>query len=146
MNWSTLPKLRYCKFWILSKILKKLEFINFLGDFRMTRAKAQAKPISFLHNFPISSGILPDACKLKPVWKIVKTWSFKLQTDFLLLFIPGTFKKVIHDQTATWFDRKMFLCNYQSGFRKNVSTHLCLSAIINLDLEKMFQRISVCLI
>ena len=85
-----------------------------------------------LCNLSITSGKLPDSCKiakLKPVYKRVP-YLEHLTTDrprSLLLLISKVIEKVIRDQTSAFLNSRNLLHNYQSKKQKNHSTYFCLS-------------------
>ena len=75
----------------------------------------------------------------------------------MLLSISKTIERIIHDQTNAFLSDEDILYNYQSGFRGNHSTNLCLSfltdkilkvldkglltGMIVIDLQKVFDTI-----
>ena len=124
-------------------------------------ANILAKPISTLCNLSISQGVFPNACKvakLKPIFKKgKKTDPSNYRPISLLPSISKIIERVIHDQTNTFLSDEDILYNYQSGFRGNHSTNLCLSfltdnvlkgfdeglltGMILIDLQKAFDTI-----
>ena len=76
----------------------------------------------------------------------------------LLPLISKIIETVVHDQTNVFLSANKILCNYQSGFRTNHSTNLCLSfladkilklfdkslltGMILIDLQKAFDTIN----
>ena len=124
-------------------------------------ANILAKPISTLCNLSISQGVFPNACKvakLKPIFKKgKKTDPSNYRPISLLPSISKIIERVIHDQTNAFLSDEDILYNYQSGFRGNHSTNLCLSfltdkvlkgfdeglltGMILIDLQKAFDTI-----
>ena len=98
-----------------------------------------AKPISTLCNLSISQGVFPNACKLaklKPIFKRgKKTDPSSYRRISLLPSILKIIERVIHDQTNAFLLDKDILYNYQSGFRGNHSTSLCLSFLTDKILK-----------
>ena len=100
------------------------------GRFLKDGAKIIAKPTSVLCNLSISQGVFASACKvakLKPFFKKgKKTDPSNYRLISLLPSISKIIKRVTHDQTNALSDEGI-LYNYESGFRGNHSTNLCLS-------------------
>ena len=131
------------------------------GRFLKDGADILAKPVSALCNLSISRGVFPSACKvakLKPIFKKgKKTDPSNYRPISLLPVISKIIEKVVHDQTNAFLSDENILYNYQSGFRANHSTNLCLSfltdkilkgfdkswltGIILIDLKKAFNTI-----
>ena len=101
------------------------------GRFLKDGADILAKPVSALCNLSISRGVFPSACKvakLKPIFKKgKKTDPSNYRPISLLPVISKIIEKVVHDQTNAFLSDENILYNYQSGFRANHSTNLCLS-------------------
>ena len=131
------------------------------GRFLKDGANILAKPISAICNLSISQGVFPNACKvakLKPIFKKgKKTDPSNYRPISLLPSISKIIERVIHDQTNAFLSDEDILYNYQSGFRGNHSTNLCLSfltdkvlkgfdeglltGMILIDLQKAFDTI-----
>ena len=131
------------------------------GKFLKDGANTLAKPISALCILSISQGVFPSACKvakLKPIFKMgKKTDPSNYRQISLLPSISKIIERVIHDQTNAFLSDEDILYNYQSGFRGNHSTNLCLSLLtdkilkgfdeglftgmILIDLQKAFDTI-----
>ena len=98
-----------------------------------------AKPISTLCNLSISQRVFPNACKvakLKPIFKKgKKTNPSNYRPISLLQSISKIIERVIHDQTNAFLSDEDILYNYQSGFRGNHSTNLCLSFLTDKVLK-----------
>ena len=135
--------------------------VKLSGRFLKDGANILAKPISTLCNLSISQGIFPSACKvakLKPIFeKGKKTDPSNYRPILLLPSISKIIERVIHDQTNAFLSDEDILYNYQSGFRGNHPTNLCLSfltdkilkgfdeglltGMILIDLQKAFDTI-----
>ena len=69
-----------------------------------------------------------NIAKLKPIFKKgKKTDPSNYRPISLPTVISKIIEKVIHDQTNAFLSDENILYNYQSGFRANHSTNLCLS-------------------
>ena len=132
------------------------------GRFLKDGAKILSKPITEMYNLSISHGIFPNACKvakLKPIFKKGKKVDPSNCRPILLLpLISKITEKVVHNQTNEFLSANKILYNYQSGFRTNHSTNLCLSfwtdkilkgfdeglltRMILIDLQKAFDTIN----
>ena len=89
------------------------------------------KPISALCNLSISQGVFPNACKVAKLKSFLKKGKKTDPSNYrpisLLPSISKIIERVIHDQTNAFLSDEDILYNYQSGFRGNHSTNLCLS-------------------
>ena len=114
-----------------------------------------------LCNLSITSGKLPDSCKIAKIKAIYKKGSLTEACNYksisLLLLISKVIKNIIHDQSSVFLNSRNLLYNYQSGFCKNHSTNYCLSflndkilnsfeqglitGMILIDLQKTFGTI-----
>ena len=150
------------------KVIKGIEISKaagidkFSGRFLKDGAEVLAKPISELCNLSISHSIFPNACKiakLKPIFKKgKKTDPSNYRPISLLPIISKIIERIVHDQIYIFLSENSILYNYQSGFRKNHSTNLCLSfltdkilkgfdeglltGMILIDLQKAFDTIN----
>ena len=131
------------------------------GRFLKDGANILAKPISALCNPSISQGVFSSACKVAKLKSIFKKGKKTDPSNYrpisLLPSISKIIERVIHDQTNAFLSDEDILYNYQSGFRGNHSTNLCLSfltdkilkgydeglltGIILIDLQKAFDTI-----
>ena len=151
----------------LSKIITNIESSKAAGVHKLSGrfirdgASILAKSIAALCNLSISQGVFPNACKvakLKPIFKKgKKTDPSNYRPISLLPSISKIIERVIHDQTNAFLSDEDILYNYQSGFRGNHSTNLCLSfltdkvlkgfdeglltGMILIDLQKAFDTI-----
>ena len=118
-------------------------------------------PITQLCNLSISSGRFLDACKiakLKPLFKKgTRTDPKNYHPISLLPLISKVLERVMHEQIMKFLDKHKILYKFQSGFKKNHSTHFCLSyltdkisngfnsglltGMILIDLQKAFDTI-----
>ena len=115
-----------------------------------------AKPISELCNLSIT---LPDVYKIAKVKPLFKKGSKTDPSNYrpisLPPLLPKVFERVVLDQTKEFLSVDKILYDYQSGFRKNHSTDICLSflndkgsddglmtGMILIDLQKAFNTIN----
>ena len=132
--------------------------INHLKD----GANILTKPAAKICNICISSGLFPSDCKiakLKPLYKKgSKTNPENFRPISLLPLISKVIERIVYDQVDNFLLQNNILYNYQSGFRKNHSTNLCLSflndkilkgfdeglftGMILIDLQKAFDTIN----
>ena len=121
------------------RALKLLGVDKLSGRFLKDGVNILAKPIFALCNLSISQGFFPNACKvakLKPIFKKgKKTDSSNYRPISLLPSISKIVERVIHDQTNAFLSDEDILYNYQSGFRDNHSTNLCLSFLTDKVLK-----------
>ena len=96
-----------------------------------------------LCNLSITSGKLPDSCKIAKLKAIYKkgplTEACNYKSISLLLLISKVIKNIIHDQSSIFLNSRNLIYNYQSGFRKNHSTNFCLS-FLNDKILKSFEQ------
>ena len=104
---------------------------NISSKFLRDGASVLKKPITQICNLSIKFSKFPKECKrakVKPLFKKgSKTEPKNYRPVSLLPIISKIIEKIIHDQTQNYLDNSNLLCRYQSGFRKNYSTDLCLS-------------------
>ena len=120
------------------------------------------RPICDICNLSIKLAKFPSQCKIAKVKPLFKKGSKTDPKNYrpisLLPIISKIIEKVIHDQTQNFLESSNILCRYQSGFRKNYSTDLCLSylcdkvskgfdsglvtGMILIDLQKAFDTIN----
>ena len=115
------------------------------GRFLKDGGNILANPISAICNLLFSQGVFPNAwkvAKLKPIFiKGEEIDPYNYRPISLLPSISKIIEKVIHDQTNALSSDEDMLYNYQSGFRGNHSTNLCLSFLTN----KVLKRFEKCL-
>ena len=94
-------------------------------------ANILAKHICQICNLSIKLSLFPHQCKIakiKPLFKKgSKTDPKNYRPISLLPLISKIIERVIFDQTQEFLQKQNLFCRYQSGFRKNYSTDLCLS-------------------
>ena len=132
------------------------------GRFLKDGADILSKPISEICNLSIGHGIFGNACivaKLKPNFK--KSKNVDPSNYRSILFMPLSSKiieKVVHNHTNEFLKYNKVLYYYQSGFRANYLTNVCLSfltdkilkgfdeglltGMILIDLKKAFDTIN----
>ena len=134
------------------KVLEVLQCIDisqaagidkFSGRFLKDGANILAKPIAKICIISISSGLFPSDCKiakLKPLYKKgSKTNPENFRPISLLPLISKVIERIVYDQVDNFVLQNNILNNYQSGFRKNHSTDLCLS-FLNDKILKGFDK------
>ena len=126
-----------------TKVSKAAGLDSLSGRFLKDGAKVLAKPITDICNPSITSGKVPDSCKLAKLKQIYKKGSLTEASNYrpisLLPLISKVIEKVIHDQSSAFLDSRNLFYNYQSGFPKNHSTGFCLS-FLNDKILKGFER------
>ena len=128
------------------------------GRFLKDDVNILPKPIAKKSNISISSGLLPSECKtaiLKPLYKKgSKTNPENFRPISFFPLISKVIERIVSEQVDNSLLQNNTLYSYQSGFRKNHSTELCLSflndkilksfdewlftAMILIDLQKAF--------
>jgi hypothetical protein len=116
---------------------------NLAGKFLREGASVLVTPITKICNLSIRLSTFPDKCKiakLKPLFKKgSKTEAKNYRPISLLPLISKIVEKVIYDQTQIFLDKNKVIYKYQSGFRPNHSTNLCLSYLSNKVLTSFDQ-------
>ena len=161
-KFSTVSKDDILKILLEIKPEKAAGIDNISGKFLRDGATVIAKPISQICNLSIKQSTFPSDCKtakLKLLFKKgSKTEAKNYRPISLLPIISKIIERVIHDQTQCFLDEKNIIFRYQSGFRKNYSTNLCLSylsdkilkgfdsglftGMVLIDLQKAFDTIN----
>ena len=128
------------------KIMKNIESSKAAGVDKLSRrflkdgANILAKHISTLCSLSISQRAIPNACKITKLKPIFKKGKESDPSNYRLIsLIPSISKiieRVIHDQTNAFLSDKDILYNYQSGFRGNHATNLCLSFLTDKVLKR----------
>ena len=152
---------------IVLKLLKNIDISkaagvdNLPGRFLKDGAVILAKPVTEICNLSIKSKIFPDPCKLAKLKPIFKKGSRMDPSNYrpisLLPLISKIFEKIVHDQMIDYLAQYNILYKYQSCFRANHLTDLCLSylndkilkgfdngfftGMILIDLQKAFDAI-----
>ena len=94
-----------------------------------------ALPLGNIINLSIKLSTFPEECKiakLKPIFKkSVSTDPKNYRHIFLLPLVSKIIEKSIHFQIEDYLNKKKLIYMYQSGFRTNHSTDLCLAQLID---------------
>ena len=109
------------------------------GKFLKDGANILAKPVSALCNLSVSRGVFPSACKfakLKPIFKKGKKTD---PSNYRPISLFPVVSKIIDDQTNAFLSDENILYSYQSGFRENYSTDLCLSYLTDKDFKGFYE-------
>ena len=130
------------------KVLEVLQFFDISkaagidkisGRFLKDGVNILAKPIAKICNISISSGLFPSDCKiakLKPLYKKgSKTNPENFRPISLLPLISKVIETIVYDQVEDYLLQNNILYNYQSRFKKNHSTDLFLSFLIDKILK-----------
>ena len=132
------------------------------GRFLKDGANILAKPMAKICNISISSGLFTRDCKiaeLKPLYqKASKTNPENFRPISLLPLISRVIERIVYNQVDNFLLQNNILYKFQSGFRKNHSTDLCLSflndkilkgfdkelftGMISIDLQKVYDTIN----
>ena len=127
------------------KVLEVLQFIDiskaegfdkFSGRFLKDGANISVKPIVKGCNISISSGLFPSDCKIAKLKPLYKKGSKTNPENFRPISV---IERIVYDQVDNFLLQNNILYNYQSGFRKNHSTDLCLS-FLNDKILKDFDK------
>ena len=106
-------------------------------------ANILAKPIAKICNISISSALFPSDCKIAKLNPLYKRRSKTNPENFrpisLLPLISKVIERIVYNQVDNFLLQNNILYNYQSGFRKNHSTDLCLS-FLNDKIRKGFDK------
>ena len=123
------------------KIIKKIDISKAAGINRLSGcllqdgAEVLLRPISENYNLSISTKVFPDACKvakLKPIYKKgKKTDPSNDRPISLLTVVTKVIETIVHDQTNTFLSENDILYKFQTGYRPNHLTNLCLSHLID---------------
>ena len=112
-------------------ILKAAGIDKISGRFLKDGANILAKSIAKIGKISISSGLFPSDCKIAKFKTLCKKESKTNPENFrpisLLPLISKVIERIVYDQVGNFLLQNNILYNYQSGFRKNHSTDLCLS-------------------
>ena len=109
------------------------------GRFLKDGAEVLSNFISEICNLSLSHGIFPNACKVAKLKSIFKKGK-KVETSnyrpiSLLPLISKIIEKAVDDQTKEFLSDNKIVYNYQSRFRTNYSTNLCLFFITDKILK-----------
>ena len=94
-----------------------------------------ALPLGNIINLSIKLSTFPEECKiakLKPIFKKgARTDPKNYRPISLLPLVSKIIEKSIHFQIEDYLNKKKLIYMYQSGFRTNHSTDLCLAQLID---------------
>jgi len=102
------------------------------------------KPLVYIINLSLESGVVPDAMKIAKVVQIFKKGDKKIPSNYrpmsLISVLSKLLERFVHRRVYNFMDKKQLLYNFQFGFRKNHSTLLALLDVIdncyrNIDLN-----------
>ena len=103
------------------------------AKFLQDSAEVLAFPLGNIINLSIKLSTFPEECKIAKLKLIFKKGA---RTDHrnhspisLLPLVPKTIEKSIHFQIESYLNKKKLIYMYQSGFRTNHSTDLCLAQL-----------------
>ena len=98
-------------------------------------AEILSKSLSEICNLSITSRNFLNACKIAKLKPIFKKGKSNYKPISLLPLISKVLGRVIHYQTNAFLNWNNLVYNYQSGFRTNHSTNLCLSFLTDKILK-----------
>ena len=126
------------------KIIKKIDISKAAGigkpsgQFLRDADEILSRPICEICNLSISRGVFLDACKianLKPIYKKgKKTVPSNYRPISLLPIISKVIERIVHDQAIKFLSDNI-LYNFESGFKPNHSTNLCLEILTGKTLK-----------
>ena len=112
---------------------------NLSGKFLKEGAPVLVTSITSICNLSIKHSIFPEKCKnakLKPLYKKgLKTEPKNYRPISLLPLVSKIIERIIYEQTKIFLEKNKILYKYQSGFRSNHSTNVCLSYLTNKILK-----------
>ena len=97
-------------------------------------AEELALSLKKIINLSIKLPTFPEECKLaklKPIFKNGARTDPKNRPIFLLPLVSKIIEKSIHFQIENFLNKKKLIYMYQSGFRTNHSTDLCIAQLID---------------
>lgn len=104
-------------------------------------AKAIAKPLTFIFNLSVETGVFPDQMKISRGIPIHKKGSpFSLDNYRIVAMINSfskIFEKIGSDRLTNFYEENNFFIDSQFGFRKRTSCTHALGSIINEITKKM---------
>ena len=111
------------------------------GRLLRDRAEILSRSLSEIFNLSIiSHRVFPDAfevAKLKPNYKKGKQTDVSNYRPFSLLpVISEVIERIVHDQTNKLLPENNILYNFESAFRPNYSTNLCLAHLTDKILKE----------
>ena len=100
------------------------------------------KPITHICNLSINNGVIPRELKLARVIPIFKSGNMSHFNNYrpisVLPVLSKVLERIIYTRLIKYFDSEDVLYKYQFGFRKNHSTQMALSILV----DKLYQLIS----
>ena len=104
-----------------------------LAKFLQDGAEVLALPLRNIINLSIKLSTFPEECKiakLKPIFKKgARTDPKNYRPISLLPLVSKIIEKSIHFQIESYLNKKKLIYMYQSGFRMNHSTDICLARL-----------------
>ena len=89
-----------------------------------------SKPLTYIINLSINSGVVPDQMKLPRVVPLFKSDDKRLFSNYKPVSVLPIFskflEKIAYIHLINYIDKHKLLANNQYGFRKNHSTSLAL--------------------
>ena len=121
-----------------------------------------SKPLTYIYNLSIETGIVPDVLKISQVTPVFKSGDATNPSNYRPIATLSPFSKVlerlIYDQLYAFVEKHHILYNYQFGFRKGYSTEQAILEITDnlklaidkrqvtcglfLDLSKAFDTVN----
>ena len=96
--------------------------------------KSISKPLVYICNLSLSSGIFPDDMEIARVILLYKAGEKDLFTNYRPVSLLPQFSKILEKIYYSWLDKFIFkhyiLSNSQYGFRQNMSTNLALLELV----------------
>ena len=90
--------------------------------------KSFIKPLTYLYNISINTGIFPDELKIAKVIPIYKSKEKYIFSNYRPISILPTFSKILerlmYNRLIIFINKYNILYKYQFGFRKNHSTSM----------------------
>ena len=120
------------------------------AEFLRDGAEVLALPLGNIINLSIKLSTFPEECKiakLKPIFKKgARTDPKNYRPISLLPLVSKIIEKSIHFQIEDFLNKKKLIYMYQSGFRTNHSTDLCLAQLIDFVASGMDKQMHTSMI
>ncbi len=117
-----------------------------------------SKPLSYIFNESISTGVFPDSFKVSKVISLCVTDTGNYRPISILSTFTEVFERLVYNQLISFFEKNAILYQYQFGFRKGHSTEQAILELtdqlktniddqkitfgIFLDLSKAFETVN----
>ncbi len=92
------------------------------------------EPLTYIYNLSLSSGIFPSKLKIAKVLPIYKKGDKSSVTNYrpvsVLPVFSKLFEKIVYNRIVEFIDKYNILSENQFGFRRNRSTHMAISALV----------------